>query len=227
MVDSTPNQILETYRSWLNSQPLSTHTRRAYSTRAAQFLNWLADQPNANSYGDPLKSPSARDFAVKDFKTFLKLEKQAKPSSVNLSLAALDYFYRSLGQAPPNCSREEIAKTAPQALTQMEQRHLLRTLQSGSSKLDCALVNLLLYTGIRIGEAVALNLNDVSLAPRKAQIIIRTGKGNTYREVPLNTVVKTALTAWLEQRSRRKQSEATARGKVINRCSKNFSLGSK
>jgi integrase len=180
-----------------------THTRRAYASRTAQFLNWLVGQPNANSYGDPLKSPSARDFAVRDFKNFLKLEKQAKPSSVNLSLAALDYFYRSLGQAPPNCPREEIAKTAPQALTQADQRHLRRTLQSGRSKLDYALVTLLLYTSIRLSEAVALNLNDVSLSPRKAQIIIRAGKGNTYREVPLNTAVKTALSDWLEQRSQK------------------------
>jgi site-specific recombinase XerD len=200
MVDST-TQILETYRAWLNAQPISSHTRRAYANRTAQFLTFLVDQ--TTSYGDPLTSTTARDFAVRDFKTFLKVEKQLKPSSVNLSLAALDYFYRSLGQAPPNCPREEIAKTAPQALTQMEQRHLLRTLQSDSAKLDNALINLLLYTGIRIGEAVALNLNDVSLSPRKAQIIIRTGKGNTYREVPLNTAIKTALSAWLEQRSQK------------------------
>jgi site-specific recombinase XerC len=38
------------------------------------------------------------------------------------------------------------------------------------------------------------------LSSRKGLVIVRMGKGNTYREVPLNAEVRTALNAWLEQR---------------------------
>jgi site-specific recombinase XerD len=37
---------------------------------------------------------------------------------------------------------------------------------------------------------------------RKGLVIVRMGKGNTYREVPLNAEVRTALETWLEQRKK-------------------------
>lgn len=36
----------------------------------------------------------------------------------------------------------------------------------------------------------------------KGLVIVWMGKGNTYREVPLNAEVRTALDAWLEQRKK-------------------------
>ena len=68
---------------------------------------------------------------------------------------------------------------------------------------DRAIALLLFYTGLRISECAALTLNDVRLSSRKGLVIVRMGKGNTYREVPLNVEVRTALDTWLEQRKQR------------------------
>ncbi len=67
--------------------------------RAGQYLEYLAATPA--EYGDPLEDPHARDYAARDFKAHLKTVRKARPSSVNLSLAAVDNFYRFLGMGKP------------------------------------------------------------------------------------------------------------------------------
>ena len=52
-------------------------------------------------------------------------------------------------------------------------------------------------------DSGTLTLDDVRLSSRKGLVIVRMGKGNTYREVPLNAEVRTALDIWLEQRKQR------------------------
>ncbi len=42
---------------------------------------------------------------------------------------------------------------------------------------DEALLNLLLYTGLRISEASALRLADVEIRERSGKVIVRAGKG--------------------------------------------------
>lgn len=194
-------QTLEKYQHWLFTQPISQNTRRTYTTRVHQFCTFLYEGTSAH-YGDPLREENARDFAVRDFKTHLLTSKKFSPASVNLSLAALDQFFRFLGLSPARCSREETAQLAPHALSPSEQKHLLRVLKVSASPRDRAIVLLLLYTGIRIGECVALNLEDISLSMRLPQLKIRSGKGNSYREIPIGGQLREVLQEWLHVRNK-------------------------
>src|SRR6266700_1101074 len=189
------------YEHWLARQPLSTHTRRTYLTQVKQYCTYLSTFPW--EYGHPLHEPHARDYAVRDYKTSLKVAHLAKPSSVNLALAAVDHFYRFLELPPPQVAREDLPAQAPRALEPPEQKRFLRAVERCSSVRDRAIVLLLFYTGLRISECAALTMGDVRLSSRKGRVIVRMGKGNTYREVPLNAEVRTALDAWLEQRKLR------------------------
>jgi integrase/recombinase XerC len=150
--------------------------------------------------GHPLQEAHARDYAVRDYKTALKVAHLAKPSSVNLALAAVDHFYRFLELPTPQVTREDLPAQAPRALEPSEQKRFLRAVERCSSVRDRAIALLLFYTGLRISECAALMLLDVRLSSRKGLVIVRMGKGNTYREVPLNIEVRTALDAWLQQR---------------------------
>lgn len=200
MQSFTPDTALTAYLTWIADQPISAHTRRAYSTRVSQFCHFLL-AGNSTTYGDPLYYPNARDYAVRDFKTYLKTHKHAKPASVNLTLAALDHFYRFLGVERPQVLRENLEQAAPQALSLADQKHFLRIVKSEANTRDRAIALLLFYTGIRLSECTSLNLDDVLLSQRKGTVIVRAGKGNTYREVPLNTQVREALEAWVKERA--------------------------
>jgi site-specific recombinase XerD len=65
------------------------------------------------------------------------------------------------------------------------------------------MARLLLYTGLRLGECAALNVDDVRISARKGLVIVRSGKGDTYREVPLNADVREILKGWLKERTKR------------------------
>src|SRR3954463_11019197 len=68
---------------------------------------------------------------------------------------------------------------------------------------DRAIVVVLLYTGLRLAELVALDVDDVRVSARKGLVVVRSGKGDAYREVPLNALVRQVLEEWLGERARR------------------------
>ena len=68
---------------------------------------------------------------------------------------------------------------------------------------DRAIVVLLLCTALRLSELVALDIADARLSARKGLLVVRAGKGDFYREVPLNKPVRDALEVWLKDRAKR------------------------
>src|SRR3954469_6057581 len=58
-----------------------------------------------------------------------------------------------------------------------------------------------MLTGVRIGELAALVVDDVRLTQRTGELIIRHGKGNRRRIVPLNRPARAALREWLVDRA--------------------------
>jgi integrase/recombinase XerC len=119
--------VLASYRTALSRADLSEHARRGYAARVARFLDWLSGDPDLGGGVDPLTDPHGRDFAVRDYRTFLKTVRRAKPATINAHLTALDHFYGShLGLGRPVAKRERVPVTAPQALEEFEQRKLAR-----------------------------------------------------------------------------------------------------
>lgn len=58
-------------------------------------------------------------------------------------------------------------------------------------------------TGIRIGECAALDVDDVYVVGRKRKVVIRSGKGDQYRKIPLNEEAAKAIQQWLKDREER------------------------
>ncbi len=191
----------ELYISSLEKQPLSPHTVRAYQTRMQHFLGFLGE--NIIEYKDALTSENTRDYVTRDYKFYLKKELKSSPQTVNAYLTAIDSFYIFLGLGKAKATREELPALAPQALTPKEQKDFLRAIEKCKSIRDKALAHLLFYTGLRIGECAALNIDDVPLSERKGLVIIRVGKGGGYREIPLNSQCREALQNWIAQRKKK------------------------
>ena len=120
---------------------------------------------------------------------------------MNLAFAALDSFYTQLGLGRPVVRREDLPKSAPRAFTEEQQRRLLRIAERASAR-DRAIVVVLLYTGLRLAELVALDVGDVRVSARKGLVLVRSGKGDAYREVPLNALVRQVLEEWLDRADR-------------------------
>lgn len=188
------------YAAWLETQPVAPATRRAYRGHVRRFVEFLASWPGEG--GDPLRDAHARDYAVRDFKSYLKTVRRVKPASVNLALAGVDHFYRYLGAGRPDVRREELAQAAPRALSPDELRRFLRAVERCESPRDRAIALLLINTGLRISECAALDIDDIAVSARKGRVVVREGKGDAYREVPLNAEARHALEAWTAARGK-------------------------
>jgi site-specific recombinase XerD len=190
---------VERYRRDLQRAPLAARTKDAYAQHVGSYGAWLGGRGDGD---DALSDPRARDYAARDFKRHLKVECGWKPSSVNLALAAVDHFNRFLGLGPANVKRERLSQAAPRALSEEQQRDLIRAAEASRPR-DRAIVVVLLYTALRLHELVALDAEDVSMSARKGQLIVRSGKGDVYREVPLNPSCRNALEPWIKARGER------------------------
>jgi len=190
--------LLATYREWLGRQALAARSREAYAAQVAAFLAWLA----ASEHGaGALFDGHVRDWAVRDYKRHVKTEARWAPASVNQALAAIDNFYRSLGAGRPDVAREDLPQLAPRALEEDEQRRFLRAVEASPSPRDRAIATVFFYTALRLSELADLELEDVSVTARRGMVRVRAGKGDAYREVPLNSACRKALDDWSEARA--------------------------
>ncbi len=188
------------YSTWLKRQPLSDATRRSYSSRVGRFLEYLADTGEDLGL---LESDRELTHVLKSYKRHLKVKSRLSPATVNAHLTALDHFIQYSGQKPPEVSREDLPQESPRALEKDEQKRFQRAVVGLRRSLDRAVNLLLFYTGIRIGECAALDVDDVLVVGRKKRVIVRSGKGDNYREIPLHEEAAEAITAWLRDRSNR------------------------
>jgi integrase/recombinase XerC len=75
------------------------------------------------------------------------------------------------------------------------------TSRKGQRRRNYAIVQLLLQTGLRVGELVNLRVRDITLQARSGWIRVRLGKGELEREVPLNGSARRALGLYLGTRT--------------------------
>lgn len=183
--------------------PLSADTRRTYISRVRMYLAWLAGGTGARRFrGDPLTNPTARDWAIRDYRLYLLREATPKRSVrySNNALAALDDFYVRLGLGKANVGRDELPKTAPKAMDGNAEIRWLRAVESWPHARDRAMALLPFYAGLRIGDIVALDIDDVRLSARKGTLRV-FGKGSKPREVPVHPTLGTLLQTWLAERA--------------------------
>lgn len=62
---------------------------------------------------------------------------------------------------------------------------------------DGAMIGLMALAGLREGEVTGLDVRDVQMTERSGRVVIRRGKGDKKREVPLGKEARRALQLWL------------------------------
>ncbi|WP_433697033.1 tyrosine-type recombinase/integrase [Nocardiopsis sp. CA-288880] len=190
---------------------LGAVSRDKYRRSAAAFLVWLAEARQAGAVdGDPLTDPDARDWAVRDWRWYLKNTRTRSgtrlgAATINNRLAAVDTFFALRGSGHPAVVREHLPlPSAPGALDQRTLLRFLRTAARDASPRDGAICHLAYYAGLRVAEIVALDVADLRLSARKGSVRVR-GKGRSVgrdRTVPLHAQARTTLEALLDELGR-------------------------
>lgn len=193
----------------------SKHTLLAYDRDLEEFLQYL-------TRGRPERvDPSAVDHVtIREFLGRL-LSKGLSRSSAARKLASIRSLFKFLhgeGLVEANPARlvqtPKLDRKVPEFLTESEMTAILELPPTGTlrGRRDRALLELLYGTGIRLGELVGLNLEDVSLKQRLAKV---RGKGKKERIVPFSSKAGAMLRDYLPARlailrRRRTSSEPNA-----------------
>ena len=188
--------MLAEYEQHLSRLPISMHTRRNYLARVRGYLGWLEALLDGHK---ALSDPGERDFAVREFKSWL-LQKGRRANTVNSTLAAIDNLYLYIGLGPAKVKRQEPPKLAPRALGLDEQRRFLRAVSTSRRLRDRTVAMLMLHCGVRLSEVVNLNIGDVVMTARRHELIIRCGKNSKRRVIPINREAAEVLQTYLLER---------------------------
>ncbi len=187
--------------AWLTAEKgFSPATVRAYYTDLLQFEQFLADKNISLA-----QSTTVRREHVRAFLADLHRQKIAK-SSVSRKLSSLRSFFKYLQRqglvttSPvEGVSNPKQDKKQPRILNVDQALALMEAAVSPDPEglRDMALVELLYGSGLRISEALSLDVNDIDLSSGFARVL---GKGSKERIAPLSGKSKKRLVRWLEQR---------------------------
>lgn len=204
-IDLQMQEIIRRWQEWLSgTKRYSTNTLDAYSRDLSVFLTFASEKYKRN-----LNLDDFQRFDIRLFRSFLsaRSHKRIEKSSMARELSALKNFYKWLNKNNYTqntnlsiISSPKHAKILPRALDINdtftfldEAKKFAKTPWQGSR--DVAVFTLLYGCGLRISEALSLNMGDIT-----AQNYIKIkGKGNKERIVPLLPAVVKAIDDYLSQ----------------------------
>lgn len=196
--------ILE-FCSWLGAERrVGAKTVETYARDVRAFLSFTA--------GHTGETPSPKllgSLRAADFRAFLA--DAAKAGDINATrarkLSALRTFFRYLhqrhgvdGTQLSLITRPRPKHPLPKSLTPDDALSVTKDIGETTDTAieqarDAALMMLLYGAGLRIAEALALNVGDLPAADDAMRV---TGKGNKQRIVPLLPAVREAIAVWLK-----------------------------
>lgn len=178
----------------LEARGLSPHSQRAYRQDLDQFLRFLGDRP----------LPEVDYLLVRRYLGELAAA-ACQRTTVARKLASLRSFFRFLTReevfkAHPlhGMTSPKLAKRLPRFLDAPELRALLEAPgEDGPLALrDRALLELLYATGMRVGEALSLSVDQIDWEEQEIWVL---GKGSKERVVLLDEHAAQALLRYLEE----------------------------
>jgi len=188
-----------------DEQDLSVASRRNYASDLRQFAAWCEHSWAEGQEEVRRFAPTAISTpTVMTYRSYLLTVLNLRPATINRHLVSLKRYFGwavDIGLVARDPSRvvKLIPRTpqAPRHLTDQEEQALVAAVSQHGSLRDRTLLVLALHTGLRAEELCRLKPDQVHLGRRSGHLAIY-GKRNKYREVPLNTTARAALTNYLQ-----------------------------
>ncbi len=211
VLNPTHYAALASYQEWLGQQTVAHNTCRVYYSRIKQFLLFLE---YANLSDQPLNELTGVKETIEIYLEFLK-QSRGSVKSRNANINALNNFAYFLGLKGLELKREHYYQKLARILNRQEQDALLNSIKQQESARDQALALVLLYTGLRIGDCAALNVQDIFMpkeTSHHAEIayLCLNSPGSAGR-VLLNKSTTLALKEWLKERELLAHAQETTR----------------
>jgi integrase/recombinase XerD len=200
------DESLSKFTDFLRKQNRSLSTTTAYSKDINQLLDYLETYENVkniesiqtqnlNNYIENIKSDKKRHYTLK---------------TISRKINSMKTFFKYLNSCGVN--KNDIANSVkhpqykvspPSTLTKLEYS-ALRDVARSNLRLY-TIVEILLQTGIRIGELARISIDDINLETNNKYIKIKKYGSNPERKVDLTKQAEIALKRYLKIRPQPKQ----------------------
>lgn len=173
-------------------------TARAYAEDLADFSRWFE-----GTNGQDVTPALVTTVDLREYQSHMLTVRGLKPATINRRMAAIRAWLRwakgagVIQDLPRFPHQASIPRGAPKALDKLEEARFLRAVEREGNGRDSALIALMLYAGLRVGEVVMLQREDVEISERKGRVIVRAGKGMKHRAVPLCLESRNMVRPWL------------------------------
>jgi integrase/recombinase XerC len=190
-------EALAGYEEHLRAQrDLSAHTVRSYLTDAVALLDHLARRGGEQVH----------DLDLATLRSWLALGRtrgHSRATTARHAASARSFtgWLRRAGLIPEDVGQRLVsprsARTLPDVLAPEQARAVLDSAAGAEEPVglrDAVVLELLYASGIRVGELVGLDVDDVDRSRRLLRVL---GKGRKERSVPYGLPAETAVDAWL------------------------------
>ncbi len=192
------------FHTWLGDERrLSPRTLDGYGKDLAQFLRFLSGHLGGTPTLDDLAELKAMDFrawlARRQGEGISRATTARALSAIRTFFGWLARTGRAENSAIGSLRTPKVPRTVPKSLSEADAQQALETVGDFASEdwiglRDRAVLYLLYGAGLRIGEAVALDVKDL---PRDGALRVM-GKGGKERMVPLLPQVAEAIEGYLQ-----------------------------
>ncbi|WP_143414907.1 tyrosine-type recombinase/integrase [Geobacillus sp. E263] len=200
---------VDPFVSYLYEEAKDPKTIASYRTTVVHFLTWKEQRDGEYIIEE------TRPIDIKEYISYLKHQCKRKPATINKYIVALKVFFAFLlssGIIKDNpmtrikVEKLDYANGANQTkwLTKEEQDRFISYVQLEPNEFkrlrNLAIIDLMLYSGLRVNEVSSLEINDIITKDKDVQVIIREGKGNKFATVILVQKHAKNLRKWLKYR---------------------------
>lgn len=201
---------IDPFVRYLYEEAKDQKTITAYRTTVAHFLKWKEERDGGYNVEE------TRPIDIKEYTSYLKHQCKWKPATINKYIAALKVFFAFLlskGEIKDNpmtrikieALHYAIGANQTKWLTKEEQDRFISYVQLEPNEFkrlrNLAIIDLMLYSGLRVHEVAVLEINDIAIKEKDVQVIIREGKGGKFGVVMLVQKRSKNLRKWLTYRS--------------------------
>lgn len=188
----TQDEDLLAWIADMQAQKRSKHTIKQYALTLRVFKDWLDQEMH---HAVPLRRVSESD--LKQYQIWLSTQKGYSKNSLYTTIKALQAFYRFLGlETADTLKPPKRSQSLPKYLTEAEATRLLEA--ASDTPRSHAMVGLLLYSGLRVGELCSVQIPDIDFD--ELTLRIRSGKGDKDRLVIVAPKCMGLVKAWLAVR---------------------------
>jgi integron integrase len=180
-------RLMERLRRRLRTRHYSPRTEKAYCGWVRRFV-LFHDRRHPQAMGEP---------EIAEFLTHLATAGDVSASTQNQAMHAILFLYRHVLLRPIGFIAEIGPARGPQRLPVILSKTEVKAILGGMRGVSRLSATLMYGSGLRVSECVSLRVKDVDMDRR--EILVRCGKGDKDRRVPLPVTAMPALRVHLER----------------------------